>query len=145
MRDYRTFRVCGLRYWERRRIVYNLALVLPSLFGYMVTAGVIYVGDPHETHYSYVLSLFTLSALGANVCYSFAYAMEFLFGTDDPASRWQRFGRTTIFIAGVLFGMLLALIGGRNIAELEFHQQFHHARVIDCTPSAQPLLFSERR
>jgi len=127
MRDYPTFRKTAIRYWERRRIVYNLALVPPAFIAYMFTAGVIYVGDPHETHYGFVLSLFALSALGANICYCFSYAFEFLFGSDDPASRWLRFGRTTTFVAGVLFGMLLALIGGRNIAMVEFHEQFRHA------------------
>jgi len=127
MRDYHAFRHTAIRYWERRRILYNLALVPPAFFGYMVTAGVVYVGDPHEAHYGYILSWFALSALGANICYSFSYTLEFLFGSDDPSSRWLRFGRTSAFIAGVLFAMLLALIGGRNIAKMEFHEQFRHA------------------
>ena len=62
-----------------------------------------------------------MSAFGANVCYSFAYALEFLFGSDEPTSRWMRFGRTGTFVAGVLFAMLLALIGGRNIAGMEYY------------------------
>jgi len=125
MNDYHAFRHSAVRYWERRRIFYNLALVLPAFFSYMLVAGVIYVGDPHKSYVFYVLALFVASALGANVCYSFAYALEFLFGSDDPASRWQRFGRTTLFIAGVLFAMLLALIGGRNIALMEFDHGLH--------------------
>jgi hypothetical protein len=92
----------------------------------MLTAGVIYVGDPHETHYYFVLAQFALCALGANICYSFAYALEFLCGSDDPTSRWMRYGRTSTLAAGVLFAMLLALIGGRNIAEMEFYHQFKH-------------------
>jgi hypothetical protein len=36
----------------------------------------------------------------------------------------MRYGRTTAFIGGVLFAMLLALIGGRNIAEMEWHHGF---------------------
>jgi hypothetical protein len=127
MKDHTKFKHTAVRYWERRRILYNLALVPPAFFGYMLTAGVIYVGDPHETHYGYVGSLLVLSALGANICYLFAYAFEFLFGSDDPASRWLRFGRTTVFVTGVLFAMLLALIGGRNIAMMEFDEQFRHA------------------
>jgi hypothetical protein len=124
--DY-AFRRAAIRYWERRRIIYNLALVPPSLFAYMLTAGVIYVGDPHQTHYYFLLFWFALSALGANICYSFAYALEFLCGSDDPTSRWLRFGRTTAFVGGVVFAMFLALIGGRNIAMMEFYGQFKHA------------------
>jgi Mn2+/Fe2+ NRAMP family transporter len=123
MRYYPAFRNTAIRYWERRRIFYNLALIPPSLFAYMVMAGLAYVGDPHETHYGYVLFWFALSALGANICYSFAYALEFLFGSDDPTSRWLRFGRTTAFVGGVVFAMLLAFVGGRNIALMEFYEQ----------------------
>lgn len=120
MQDFRGFKRGAVRYWERRRIFYNLALVPPSFLAYIFTAGIIYVGDPHKSYHSYVLFLFAGSAFGANVCYSLAYALEFLLGNDEPASRWLRSGRTTFFIAGLLFAMLLALIGGRNIALMEF-------------------------
>jgi hypothetical protein len=63
--------------------------------------------------------------VGANICYSFAYAVEFLFGSDDPASHWLRFGRTTTFAGGVLFAMLLALIGGYNIAQMHWYYGRH--------------------
>jgi len=86
-------------------------------------AGVAYGGDPHKTHYGLVLWWFALSALGANICYSFAYVVEFLFGSDDPKSRWLRFGRTTAFVGGVVFGILLALVGGRNIATMEYYEE----------------------
>jgi hypothetical protein len=120
------FKQTAIRYWERRRIVYNLALIPPALFGYVITAGILYVGDPHETHYWLLLLLFALSALGANICYSFAYALEFLFNSDDPTSKWIRWGRTVAFAGGILFAMLLALAGGWNIAQFEFSNQFHH-------------------
>jgi hypothetical protein len=72
-------------------------------------------------HYPYILTWLALSAVGANICYSFAYALEFFFGNDNPASAWLRFGRTSAFIGGVLFAMLLALIGGYNIAQLHWN------------------------
>src|SRR5882762_8426315 len=121
MRDYHAFRHTAIRCWERRRIIYNLALVPPTFFGYGLTDTLNWVGDPHETHYSFILPWFALSALGANICFSFAYALEFLFDSDEPTSWWMRYGRTTVFVGGVLFAMLLALIGGRNIAEIEWH------------------------
>ena len=121
MRDYHAFRQTAIRYWERRRIIYNIALVPPAALSYMLVAGVARVGDDYGWHPYYVVFLFALSALGANICYSFAYALEFLFGSDDPSSRWLRFQRTTAFVAGVLFSMLLALVGGRNIALMEFY------------------------
>jgi hypothetical protein len=127
MHDYHTFRHTAIRYWERRRIIYNLALLLPAWFGYGFTDNLNWVGDTHETHYSYILPWFALCAVGANVCYSFAYALEFLFGNDDPTSRWMRYGRTTAFVGGVLFAMLLALIGGWNIAIMAWFHGVKHA------------------
>jgi hypothetical protein len=38
------------------------------------------------------------SALGANIGYTFAYVLEFLFCSDAPESPRQRFGRTTAFV-----------------------------------------------
>jgi hypothetical protein len=126
MRDFHAFRKTAVRYWERRRIIYNVALVLPALVGYGLTDTLNWVGDPHRTHYSFIIPLFLVSAIGANVCYSFSYALEFIFGSDDPTSRWLRFGRTAAFVCGVLFAMLLALIGGRNIADMEWHYGIKH-------------------
>jgi hypothetical protein len=123
MRDYDTYRKTAIRYWEWRRLFYNLALVVPSCFAYLVAAGFDRMGDDYNWHPYYVVFLFTLSALGANICYTFAYALEFLFGSDDPSSRWQRFGRKTAFITGVLFAMMLAFFGGMNIAAMEFYYQ----------------------
>lgn len=121
--DFAVSRREAIRYWERRRLYYNLALIPPSFFGYMLMAGLAYVGDPHEFKWKYVLFLFALSAIGANICYSFAYALEFIFASNNPSSRWFQFWRNAIFIAGVLFAMVLALIGGRNIALLEFYHK----------------------
>ena|SRR5687768_7280419 len=67
-----------------------------------------------------VVVLFILSAVGANVCFSFVYALEFLFGSDAPDSRWLRFWRPLFMVLGTLFAMLLALFGSRNIAFLEY-------------------------
>jgi hypothetical protein len=121
MRDYPAFRKTAIRYWERHRVIYNLALTLPAFISYALADTINWVGDPHETHYGFVAFWLALYAVGANICYSFAYALEFLFGCDEPTSRWMRFGRTSTFVAGVLFAMLLALIGGRNIAGMEYY------------------------
>lgn len=112
MRDFGAFRKTAVRYWERRRIIYNAALVLPAFFGFAFIDTMLWVGDPHKIHYACIVPWFAASALGANICYSFAYAVEFLFGSDDPTSGWLRSGRKTLFVTGVLFAMFLALIGG---------------------------------
>jgi hypothetical protein len=126
MHDYHAFRNTAIRYWERRRIFYNLALLPPAVFSYGFVDTMNWVGDAHETHYSYILPLFALSALGANICYTFAYTLEFLFGSDDPTSRWMHSGRTTAFVGGLVFSILLALIGGRNIAMMAWYYGVKH-------------------
>lgn len=126
MQEFRAFRRSAVRYWERRRIIYNFALVLPAFAGFGLADTLNWVGDPHTIHYGYILTLFLISAVGANICYSFSYALEFVFGSDDPNSRWLRLGRTAFFVGGVLFAMFLALIGGRNIADMEWHYGITH-------------------
>lgn len=126
MRDFLAFRHTAIRYWERRRVVYNLAILFPYWFGYSLVDTLNWVGDPHETDYSYILPMFASSALGANICYTFAYVLEFLFGTDAPTSHWMRYGRTTAFVGGVLFAMLLALISGGGIADMEWQHRIEN-------------------
>jgi len=123
MRDYSPFRQAAIRYWEWRRVFYNLALVPPALIGYGVTDVLNYVGDPHDFHYARLIVWFGLAAIGANICYTFAYALEFLCGNDNPDFRWLRYGRTLAFLGGVSFAMLLAFVGGREIANLDFYYE----------------------
>ena len=123
MRDYAAYKKSAIRYWEWRRIFYNLALVLPSAIAYGVGGAIYRRGESYNLHPYYVAFLFALSAAGANICYSFAYALEFVLGSDEPSSRWQQFGRTAAFAAGVLLAMGLAFFGGLNIAAMEFHDQ----------------------
>jgi hypothetical protein len=120
-RDFPAFKRKAIRYWERRRIIYNIALVPPALLSFLFFDNLNWVGDSHQIDYGYLLVWFGLSALGANVCYSFAYAFEFLFGSDDRESWWMTYGRTVMLVGGVLLAMLLALIGGHNIANLDYH------------------------
>jgi hypothetical protein len=120
MFEYQSFRRVALRYWEKRRLWYSLALVPPALLGYAPSELSAAVEDQQRIGTAGVVGLFLLSALGANICYSFAYALEFFFATEDPHSRWLRLGRPIFFVAGILFGMVLAFIGGRNIHILEY-------------------------
>lgn len=126
MHDHQAFRRPAVRYWERRRIVYNLALVLPAWLGFAFTDTINWVGDAHKIYYPYIPIWFALSAVGANICYSFVYALEYFFGSDDPASSWLRFGRTAALIGGILLAMAFALIGGYNIAQLHWSYGIGH-------------------
>ena len=64
MHDYHAFRKTAIRYWERRRIVYNIALVPPSGLSYMLGAGVARVGDDYGWHPYYVVFLSTVELPG---------------------------------------------------------------------------------
>lgn len=120
MRDFDAFRGSAIRYWELR-IIYNIALIPPAFAGYVVPAGISAgVGDEAQFGLCGILLLFFLSALGANVCFSFAYALEFLFGNDAPESPWLLFWRPLLMVLGTLFAMLLAFCGGANIAIMEY-------------------------
>jgi hypothetical protein len=124
MRDFAAYRASTIRYWEKRRIIYNLALILPALFGYSTaTELAATVGDRSYLGLLSLGALFLISAIAANISYSLCYTLEFLFGTDQPGAAWLRSRRRLILIAGTLFAMFLAVVGGRNIGMLEY--QFH--------------------
>ena len=111
-----------IRYWEKRRIVYNLALVPPTLFGYLPLASwLAFFGDRTPLRNTLVALCFFTAILGANLCYSFCYVLEFFLANEDPESAWLR-RRKAVFVAGTLLGMSLAWFGGRNIAFLEYMQ-----------------------
>jgi hypothetical protein len=121
MHDFATFRTSAILYWEKRRLFYNLALVLPALFGYFTSTELpVAVGDRSYIGLLGLAALFLLAAIAANICYSFSYTLEFLFGTDDATGAWLRFGRRVALIAGIIFAMVLAIFGGRNIGLLEY-------------------------
>jgi hypothetical protein len=121
MSGYQALKRAAIQYWERRRIIYNVLLVPPSVLTYALGATIFRGGDGSGHHHYYVVLLFLLAALGANICYTFAYVVEFFFLTDTPSTRWLRFGRTMTFALGVIFSIVLAIFGGREIALMEFY------------------------
>ena len=121
VRDLGSIRKEAVRYWEKRRVWHNLLLVIPTLLGYApaILSGA--VGDRKFLGTAGLASVFLISILGANICYSFAYVLEFFFGTVDPNSNWRKFGRRWCFVAGTFFAMMLAFGGGRNIFLLDVY------------------------
>lgn len=110
----------AIAYWEKRRIFYNLALVLPAFFGYQdAVAFAESNGDrlpPSPPPILIITVQLAMYAVLANICFSFAYALEFLLGRKGPSSAVWTSGRTIIFILGTLFAMVLAFGGGGSIA-----------------------------
>jgi hypothetical protein len=121
MLDYQSFRRSATKYWERRRLWYNLALVFPALLGYAPSDLSAAVGDQQRLGAGVAAGLWLFSAVGVNVCFTFAYALEFLFATEDPNARWIRSGRRLCFVLGTLFGMVVAFTCARNIYILEYY------------------------
>jgi hypothetical protein len=124
IRDHAAYKRAAIRYWERNRIFYNLLLVPPAFLGYFLTAVLYYIHATFDMQYLFLLYQFAFWALCANICYSFVYVPEFFFGSDDPKSRWLRFGRDSVYMVGVFFSMFLALLISCSIAVAEFYRVY---------------------
>ena len=65
--EFTEYRREAIRYWERRRIIWNILLVPPSVFAYMFASGfAIGIGDESEFGYAMVVALFCFAAVAAN-------------------------------------------------------------------------------
>jgi hypothetical protein len=121
MTDFKAWKKGVIRYWEKRRVAFNLILLGPTFLGYVLPASVSAgVGDqPHLTS-AFVLFLLFLCAAGANVWFSLVYALEFFLGSMDEKSQWMKWGRDFVFMAGMLVSILTAFACARNIAIIEY-------------------------
>jgi hypothetical protein len=90
------------RYWEPRRLAYNAILAL-------VCAEWVLATWPHFRPAFAWATLPPLAALAlmANLCYSAAYLVDIPLQRTAAARLWHR-ARTALFVAGTLFGILLA-------------------------------------
>jgi hypothetical protein len=98
----------ALRYWEVRRLLYNVVLALVALGWLAFTwphfrpaANLMWI-PPGEQHT--VLVLLTVLALSANICYTAAYLVDIpLLVSFAP---WRR-RRWVLWLAGTIFAILL--------------------------------------
>jgi hypothetical protein len=99
---FRSFFAEAIRYWEPRRLIYNLVLTA-------VCAAWTVVTWPHFRPALTLTSLLLLSllALIANICYSSAYLMEILFQRSSPSAVRRRL-RWALWLVGTLFAIVLA-------------------------------------
>ena len=91
-----------IRYWELRRIWYNLALVLLCVWWVVHT----------WPHFEPAMTLGNLGrmlvlAVIANVLYSSAYLVDFTMQASSYAAGWRRW-RWMLWLGGTLFALLLA-------------------------------------
>lgn len=121
MNDFASYRKSAIRYWERRRIGYNVLLIPSALLGYCSAAMRAAIDDATmQFGWWTVLLMFIVHALAANYCFSLVYAAEFIFGTEDPRSLWKRWMATAVFTTGTLLSIPLAVIGGSNIGNIVY-------------------------
>jgi hypothetical protein len=99
----------ALRYWEARRLIYNVLLAAVALAWLAFTwphfrpaVHLMWV-PPGEQHT--VLALLTVLALSANICYTAAYLVDIPLQVSFAAP-WRR-RRWVLWLAGTLFAILL--------------------------------------
>jgi hypothetical protein len=89
------------RFWERRRVLYNLVLTVVAVFWVLCTW-------PHFRPAFNLMDLGRLAILAvlANLCYSTAYAVELPLQRSTSTAHWRSW-RTGLWVAGTLFAVLL--------------------------------------
>jgi hypothetical protein len=99
--SFRALLTDSIRFWELRRIFYNLALTVVAVAWLVVTW-------PHFRSALTLTSLFLflILALLANVCYCAAYLVDIPMQHSALAAIWRR-RRWLLFLAGTLFAILL--------------------------------------
>ena len=111
----------AIKFWEIRRGVFCVIVAIPAYWSHMlfssVQAGLDYPqnGTPAELALRYFCALVFL-----NICYSFAYALEFLLRSDNPRAIWLAGGRDLTFVAGCLLGCALSFYIGSQLGIFEF-------------------------
>jgi hypothetical protein len=92
----------AVRYWERRRIFYNLVLLAVVLIWLVSTW-------PHFQNALHLRSLppMLVLALAANVCYSTAYLVDLAMQYSFFQAAWLHW-RWSLWLAGMLIAILLA-------------------------------------
>jgi len=93
----------AVRFWEPRRVIYNLAVI-------GLAAAVVVKTWPHfrpAFHWGAVPQLLVLGAI-ANVCYSAAYVPELIMLEPSVRPAWRKW-RWVLFVAGVLLALFLEL------------------------------------
>jgi hypothetical protein len=99
----------ALRYWEPRRIIYNVALAL-------VVAGHVIAGWPGSRaalSTNVLLGLFFLAVL-ANICYCGVYVIDLFVQFSGLRSFWVK-GRVMVLVVGTAFAAVIAHFFATNI------------------------------
>jgi hypothetical protein len=99
----------AIGHWERRRILYNLALLAVVVATYMLDAGT----APRPLSFELLQQLFVFAVL-ANVAFCAAYPADLFAQVSAFRATWRRV-RWVLLIVGVLFASVLAHFISRGI------------------------------
>ena len=94
----------ALRYWEPRRIAYNVALAVVVITCFVVG----YPTSKRVLNFNSLLIFFVLAVL-ANIAYCAAYIPDVLIQHSSFREPWLRW-RWVLLILGILFGAALAYL-----------------------------------
>ena len=92
----------ALRYWEPRRLLYNLVLAVVVVAHFLTS----WPTSKSFLVWNNVLGLFVLAVL-ANVCYCAAYVVDLFVQLSGSHASWARW-RWLLLVIGILFGAVLA-------------------------------------
>ena len=121
MTDSDTYRTDAIRYWERKRLWYNAALVVPTLLGLALGGLANALDDSSQVGLGGMLFALLILIVAANLVFCLAYAFEFLWDGRGRPMTQLRLARRLVFVVGLLLSAGLALIGGVNLAYLTVH------------------------
>jgi len=110
-------RASAVRYWESRRLGFNLMLVPPGVcgwLGYLSTA--VGLSDLATLEPMALILPLLLAIAAANVLYSAVYGIEYLLLGDGQRGFSLARGRDTTFAAGCVAVFGLAFLGGAGFA-----------------------------
>ena len=99
----------ALRYWEPRRVIYNVVLAA-------VVIGHVVVASPESRgrlSVNVLLGLFFLAVL-ANVCYSAVYVVDLFVQFSGLQEFWAK-GRVVLLVVGTAFAAVIAHFLSTNI------------------------------
>lgn len=106
----------ALRYWESRRILYNL-LLLGVVFYHLLPLGLEF-GRSEQTPRVFIW--FFLLAILANVLYCAAYLPDILVQLSDYRQRWLKYRWLLFGIGSLLAASLVNLFAAQAVVLLSF-------------------------
>ncbi len=110
-------RASAVRYWESRRLGFNLMLVPPGVSGWLGYVSTDLGSPTLASLEPMTLILPLILALAAiNLLYSVVYCLEFLLMCEGESGTWLARGRDMTFAAGSVAVIGMAFLGGAGIA-----------------------------